>query len=167
MGHYYRDFTVPPPFGHSLPGAIGYVSKGGLIVHYGIKQRDPVLDLMIDSALAQKEMPTRGWPDGDNIRKHKVISEDTRPKKVIQIGPRGLRRKGRTHMQCCICDGFKCVTKHHLTPKQLRNMPSVERGIKWVCRPCHNIIHIRFTNYQLLETHWPDVVEIVRATGKR
>lgn len=64
---------------------------------------------------------------------------------------------------CGICEEIRMATRHHLAPKQMVSMGFAEdRGIVWICRLCHDLVHIHFTNYQLLNTHWPDVVDKVR-----
>lgn len=61
---------------------------------------------------------------------------------------------------CCeLCQRpVKSLTKHHLIPqtrhknkknKRLFNRDEVKNRVLWLCRPCHNNIHVHFSNKEL------------------
>lgn len=145
MAHYYIDFpNTPPPFGRSMPGAIGYISKGGLEVLYGQKTRGDI----------QRQLHMDHVPENPDAVQKRIAEIVAAPPKPVWLLPAGI---------CEICQELRGMTKHHLAPKQLINLGVAEhRGFAHICRPCHDKVHIHFTNPQLLNTHWPDVVEKIR-----
>lgn len=142
VAHYYIDFpNTPPPFASMMPRCVGYISKGGLEVLYGLKTRGDI----------QRQLHLDHVPQPDAIQQ-RIAQLESRPKYQFLL-PLGI---------CEICYEMRGMTRHHLTPRQMMAMGWEYTGIVRICRPCHDKVHIHYTNPQLINTHWPDVVDVIR-----
>lgn len=172
MPHYYVNFTKPPPFAAILPGAIGYLSLGGLKILYGKKQAIPFVAKPKDSLLMRiqaSEPPRLKQPDGPHsYHPHPSV---TAPKVLAKMRNEYLKPKDfaipKGALKICeICDApetKKQMTRHHVTPKHIRKMKSVpSRGVRYVCRPCHTEIHKLFSHEELVALDWDQVVLFMR-----
>lgn len=135
MAHYYIDFSpgAAPPYGHSLPGAIGYVSAGGLTVLYGLKTRGDV----------QRQ---NHWPSLENIapkvlERMKMQPTPSKPaqQRAAKITNDGANQPNNTEGRACAACGEKPwkITRHHLVPRQVG---TDHRTIR-LCLECHTEIH--------------------------
>lgn len=61
---------------------------------------------------------------------------------------------------CPICRKDLSNSRHHTKPRLARRLQGGRRGgkIVWLCRGCHNDIHAKFTNLQLHNTPWEDIM---------
>lgn len=135
---YFGDVKDPPPFGHLLEGAVGYISQCGQKVLYG-------------------SMRTRGWPDGDNLFKQEREPFDVKaflarlPKK--RKGP--PHRKSPVSKQCKSCGDTTSTTGHHIKPRaeMTRDDPMYSVTVQ-LCDECHVLIHKLFSTSELAKMTW-------------
>lgn len=157
MAHYYVDFVNPPPFGHSLPGAVGYVSVGGLTVLYGLKTRG---DIQRQNRLA---VAPRGWPDGDNVKPRRVDPVVERIAKLANADTGANLPNNAARRHCAGCGEVpERITRHHIVPKQVG---SDQRTIR-LCLECHTEIH-RLPNRHIAAMSAAEQVEFINIRRPR
>lgn len=165
MPHYYTDFVNPPPFGISLPGAVGYLSKGGLEIIYGKKPPafEARLKCSLQIELQRAPAPKLKQPDGSHCYPpyNSKTSGVTRKREFLK--PKSFSVPKDAPKICEICDAEKPITRHHVTPRHIRKTRSVpSRGVRYVCRPCHTEIHKLFSHEELVALDWDQVVLFMR-----
>lgn len=162
MAHYYVDFTTPPPFGRSMPGAVGYFSKAGLQVLYGRKPKDPVVEKMIERAMAVKnEIPTRGWPDGDALGRFNAHIKATSYPRKKRRGPTGkpiaYQGLSKRPFECKACGVLtKACNRHHPMPLEIKYTKETVR----LCFDCHSTAH-QLPNPRLAEMTWKEQCDYI------
>jgi hypothetical protein len=102
----------------------------------------------------------RGWkPElpSDTLLRENPAAYDASPVPFMERFPKAAHER-RTIRECAVCEEMKRITRHHLIPAEYwQNGPCV-----WVCDACHTNVHFFFTNEQLCETDWNDVIAEVR-----
>lgn len=87
---------------------------------------------------------------------------------------RGQRKRGcgvKTGL-CPICQTEQRLTKHHILPKskyrawKRRKQDGLYCGVVRICRPCHDLVHERFTNLTLSALSWNLITQEIRKMRK-
>lgn len=84
---------------------------------------------------------------------HVVSAFNSHQPKARPRTPRWVR-----YRNCAICCQYGLTTRHHILPASEggQGTPTVR-----LCEPCHDAIHVRFTNLQLARTPWSFVAAII------
>lgn len=178
MPLYYSELKQPPAFGRMLPGAVGYKTPAGALVMYGPRPKDPVLEGMIDRALSAKpKSQSELQSEYAEFIKHHISHYSPRKPfenpciekiKRVTVIPNPPKRAPIVGF-CPICEESRQLTLHHVIPRAIYNNPgriqcfNHPRKTIRLCRPCHTLVHERFTNEQLATTALETVLTGVRA----
>lgn len=181
MPLYYPELKQPMAFNRMLPGCVGYVCPNGVIVMYGPKPKDPVLEEMVDRAMkaTRAEWENRDNPIFQQAKRQtehaKAVALHVKKFKALPVyvprpqsaPPKTTGGKPKKFGLCPICEERRQLTVHHLTPKQVQKLfpRSVRANSEYsakVCRPCHSLVHELFTNEELASTVWESVVTAVK-----
>jgi len=177
MAHYYIDFKNPPPFRELLPNGVGYISRGGLIVLYGIKsigdvqrqnhwpaveniapkvleklRRVPKHEVEGDLRHAARNRPQFQWPALDEIPKEQSAREPYRP-----LPKFNAKFATQEPHKCEACELWTYESnRHHPIPVSVRYNSKTIR----LCFDCHTVIH-SLSNETLAVTSVEDQISYI------